>query len=85
MFEISLKSSLRFEKVTKTTFNIKQCLKIVNDARTNMFFKMSKSAMCVQKFNNSLNFAIHIIYRISLRSSLMSKSKNLLLKVLIII
>ena len=56
-----------------------------NDARTNMFFEISKNAMCVQKFDDSRNFAIHIIYRISLRSSSMSKSKNSLLKVLIII
>ena len=83
--EISMKSSLRFERVTKTTFNIKQCLKIVNDARTDMLLEMSKNAMCVQRFNDLLNSAIHITYRISLRSSLMSKSKNPLLKVLIIV
>ena len=56
-----------------------------NDVRTNMLFEISKNAMCVQRFDDSRNFAIHIIYRISLRFSSMSKSRNSLLKVLIII
>ena len=47
MFEISLKSSLRFEKIMKMIFNIKQCLRIANDAQINMFFEMSKNVMCV--------------------------------------
>ena len=55
-----------------------------NDARTDMFFEISKSAMCVQKFDDSRNSAIHIIYRISLRFSSMSKSRNSLLKILVI-
>lgn len=50
-----------------------------------MFFKISKSAMCVQRFDNLLNFIIHIIYRISLRFSSILKLKNSLLKVFVII
>ena len=46
-----------------------------------MFFEISKGAIYVQKFDNSLNFIIHIIYRISLRSSSMLKLKNSLLKI----
>jgi hypothetical protein len=40
-------------------------------------------AMCVQRFDDSLNSAIHITYRISLRSSSMPEPRDPLLKVLI--
>jgi hypothetical protein len=39
-------------------------------------------AMCVQRFDDSLNSAIHITYRISLRSSSMREPRDPLLKVL---
>ena len=38
--------------------------------------------MCVQRFDDSLNSAIHITYRISLRSSSMLEPRDPLLKVL---
>ena len=60
-------------------------LESCNDARTNMLFEISKNAMCVRRFDDSRNFAIHIIYRISLRFSSISKSKDSLLKILIIV
>src|SRR3954449_8183135 len=41
-------------------------------------------AMCVQRFDDSLNSAIHITYRISLRSSSMPEPRDPLLKVLIL-
>jgi hypothetical protein len=41
--------------------------------------------MCVQRFDDSLNSAIHITYRISLRSSSMPEPRDPLLKVLNII
>ena len=41
--------------------------------------------MCVQRLDDSLNSAIHINYRISLRSSSMPEPRDPLLKVLIII
>jgi hypothetical protein len=41
-------------------------------------------AMCVQRFDDSLDSAIHITYRISLRSSSMPEPRDPLLKVLII-
>ena len=53
-----------------------------NDARTGMPFGMPKGAMCVQRFDDSLNSAIHITYRISLRSSSMPEPRDPLLKVL---
>jgi hypothetical protein len=40
-------------------------------------------AMCVQRFDDSLNSAIHITYRISLRSSSMPEPRDPLLKVFI--
>jgi len=54
-----------------------------NDARTGMPFGIPKGAMCVQRFDDSLNSAIHITYRISLRSSSMPEPRDPLLKVLI--
>jgi hypothetical protein len=40
--------------------------------------------MCVQRFDDSLNSAIHITYRISLRSSSMPEPRDPLLKVVFI-
>ena len=53
-----------------------------NDARTGMPAGIPAGAMCVQKLDDSLNSAIHIIYRISLRSSSMPEPRDPLLKVL---
>jgi hypothetical protein len=55
-----------------------------NDARTGMPFGMPKGAICVQRFDDSLNSAIRITYRISLRSSSMPEPRDPLLKVLTI-
>ena len=55
-----------------------------NDARTGMLLGIPRSAMCVQRFDDSLNSAIHITYRISLRSSSMPEPRDPLLKVLTI-
>ncbi|OBA13862.1 hypothetical protein OGAPODRAFT_51700 [Ogataea polymorpha] len=41
-----------------------------------------EGAMCVQRFNDSRKSAIHITYRISLRSSSMREPRDPLLKVL---
>jgi hypothetical protein len=56
-----------------------------NDARTGMPPGIPRGAMCVQRFDDSLNSAIHITYRISLRSSSMPEPRDPLLKVLTII
>src|ERR1700710_177054 len=48
-----------------------------------MLFGIPKSARCVQRFDDSLNSAIHITYRISLRSSSMREPRDPLLKVLL--
>jgi hypothetical protein len=46
-----------------------------------MPFGIPKGARCVQRFDDSLNSAIHITYRISLRSSSMGEPRDPLLKV----
>jgi hypothetical protein len=56
---------------------------VFNDARTGMPRGMPRGAMCVQRFDDSLNSAIHTTYRISLRSSSMREPRDPLLKVLI--
>ena len=56
-----------------------------NDARTGMPPGIPRGAMCVQRFDDSLNSAIHITYRISLRSSSMLEPRDPLLKVLTIV
>ena len=60
-------------------------LEVVNDARTGMPPGVPEGAMCVQRFDDSLNSAIHITYRISLRSSSMPEPRDPLLKVLLIV
>jgi hypothetical protein len=56
-----------------------------NDARTGMPPGIPGGAMCVQRFDDSRNSAIHITYRISLRSSSMPEPRDPLLKVLTIV
>ena len=53
-----------------------------NDARTGMPPGIPEGAICVQRFDDSRNSAIHITYRISLRSSSMPEPRDPLLKVL---
>ena len=48
-----------------------------------MPFGIPKGARCVQRFDDSLNSAIHITYRISLRSSSMGEPRDPLLKVVL--
>ena len=53
-----------------------------NDTQTGMPSGIPEGAMCVQRFDDSLNSAIHITYRILLRSSSMPEPRDPLLKVL---
>ena len=80
-FEIS-KIITEFRKDHENRLRIMHDLRMIKDARTNMFSEISKNAMYVQRFDDSLNSAIHITYRISLRSLSISKLKDSLLKVL---
>ena len=56
----------------------------LNDTQTGMLLGIPRSARCVQRFDDSLNSAIHITYRISLRSSSMREPRDPLLKVVYI-
>ena len=47
-----------------------------NDAQTGVLLGMPKSAICVQRFDDSLNSAIHITYRSLLRSSSMHEPRD---------
>ena len=47
-----------------------------NDAQTDVLLGMPKSAICVQRFDDSLNSAIHITYRSLLRSSSMHEPRD---------
>lgn len=62
--------------------NTQAVLEGSNDARTGMPPGIPGGAMCVQRLDDSLNSAIHITYRISLRSSSMPEPRDPLLKVL---
>ena len=53
----------------------------IHDTPTGMLLGIPKSARCVQRFDDSLNSAIHITYRISLRSSSMGEPRDPLSKV----
>ena len=66
----------------RTGPNTQAVLEGSNDARTGMPPGIPGGAMCVQRLDDSLNSAIHITYRISLRSSSMPEPRDPLLKVL---
>ena len=56
-------------------------LKDIHDTQTGVPLGIPRGARCVQRFDDSLNSAIHITYRISLRSSSMREPRDPLLKV----
>jgi hypothetical protein len=56
----------------------------VHDTQTGVPLGIPRGARCVQRFDDSLNSAIHITYRISLRSSSMREPRDPLLKVILI-
>ena len=70
--------------VERTSTQHQAKLESTNDARTSMPHGIPRGAMCVQRFDDSLNSAIHTTYRISLRSSSMPEPRDPLLKVVII-
>ena len=53
----------------------------VNGSQTGMLPGIPESAICVQKFDDSLNSAIHTTYRNSLRSSSLREPRDPLSKV----
>ena len=55
----------------------KNCNEFVKtDAQTGMLSGIPKSAMCVQRFDDSRNSAIHNTYRVSLRSSSIQEPRD---------
>jgi hypothetical protein len=71
-----------FEPVRKDEAHRRAGLDGENGARTGVPPGIPGGAMCVQRFDDSLNSAIHITYRISLRSSSLPEPRDPLLKVL---
>ena len=59
----------------------KQSEEVINDTQRGMLSGIPKSAICVQRFDDSLNSAIRITYRISLRSSSSREPRYPLLRV----
>ena len=58
------------------------CLSFIGiDSQRSMLQGIPRSAICVQKFDDSLSFAIRTTYRISLRSSSLREPRYPLLKV----
>jgi hypothetical protein len=49
-----------------------------------MLFAEARSAICVQRFDDSRNSAIHTTYRISLRSSSLREPRYPLLRVVLV-
>ncbi len=56
-------------------------LRVWADAETDVLLAEASSAICVQRFDDSRNSAIHITYRISLRSSSVREPRHPLLRV----
>ena len=56
-------------------------MRVHTDAEADMVLAEASTAICVQRFDDSRNSAIHITYRISLRSSSNSEPRYPLLKV----
>ena len=54
------------------------------DAEAGMLLAEASSAICVQRFDDSRNSAIHITYRISLRSSSLREPRYPLLRVVLV-
>ena len=68
---------IRFPSATRTLESEEKEI----DTQTGMLRGMPRSARCVQRFDDSLNSAIHTTYRSSRRSSSMREPRDPLLKV----
>ena len=58
--------------------------RLLNDAQTGMLPGYPESAICVQRFDDSLNSAIHTTYRNWLRSSSMHEPRDPPLEVVLL-
>lgn len=67
---------------TRTEINFNTLLRLFwTDTERGVLLGLPKSAICVQRFDDSLNSAIRITYRISLRSSSLREPRYPLLRV----
>ncbi len=73
--------SRKRQRPTRTLTPHQKACGILNDTQTDMLLGYPKSAICVQRFDDSLNSAIHITYRNWLRSSSMHEPRDPPLKV----
>ena len=69
----------------KAFISAPKCAEFLHDTQTNMLSGYPESAICVQKFDDSLNSAIHITYRNWPRSSSMHEPRDPPLKVVLCI
>ena len=76
---------LREAKTSKSETHTLVSFERLHDTQTGMLLGMPRSARCVQRFDDSLDSAIHITYHISLCSSSMREPRDPLLKVVFII
>ena len=60
-------------------------MRVHTDAEADMVSAEASTAICVQRFDDSRNSAIHITYRISLRSSSLREPRYPLLRVVFVI
>jgi hypothetical protein len=63
-------------------FLMKEVVRVHSDAEADMPLAEASGAICVQRFDDSRNSAIHITYRISLRSSSLREPRYPLLRVI---
>ena len=76
VIHLNLNETLNFPQ--KILWSFVMYLKILSEA---CFQDLPESAICVQRFDDSLNSAIRITYRISLRSSSLREPRYPLLRV----
>ena len=81
LFRRGRNSASKVRLVRRPSRNRTSLARIVTDSETGMLTGVPGSAMCVQRFDDSLNSAIHTTYRISLRSSSLREPRDPLSKV----
>ncbi len=79
-FSCGVLTSLSLERKSKSKHEKDIFL---TDTQTDVLTGGPESAMCVQRFDDSLRSAIHITYRISLRSSSLREPRHPLLRVVL--
>ena len=81
MLRLSLSSQHALARINKFIFTNTLLRDCWTDTERGVLLGLPKSAICVQRFDDSLNSAIRITYRISLRSSSLREPRYPLLRV----